>query len=241
MICLLCAVLLLGVVPECKVAASSSSVSQQKNKLTGWQTINGKRYYYNKNGRKVTGLKKINGYKYYFNKKGVMQTGLRTIGKKKYYFDKNGGYMVTTAVYKKYLIAYNGVCHKIPDKKTGNKTKDAQRVAKLVAKCVQKKGKDLDRVKQAAFYVAVFCSRCRYTMSGPNYSEAYGVFIAKEYSCAGATRALGMVLSNMGYKWKHMNENQYTHQWCRLKMDGRTGYADGQIGAVGYGKHPVQK
>lgn len=240
-ICLLCAILLLGSAPEYKVNAGPIPISSQKDKMTGWQTINGKRYYYNKKGIRVTGLKKIGGYQYYFSKKGVMQTGLRTIGKKKYYFDKNIGYMMTTAIYKEYLIAYNGVCHKIPDKKTGNKTEDAQRVAKLIAKCIQKGGRDIDRVRQAAFYVSVFCSKCKYTMSGPNYSEAYGVFIAKEYSCAGATRALGMVLDNLGYRWTHANRNQYTHQWCRLKMDGRTGYADGQIGAAGYGKHPVEK
>lgn len=236
---LLCAVLSLGIPMTSEASKSSVTVTtpKQQTRKTGWQTVKGKKYYYNKKGVKVTGLKKIDGAKYYFNKKGVMQTGLKTIKKKKYYFDKNYGYMVTTAVYGNYLIDYKGVCHKIPNKKTGNKTKDAQRVAKLIAKCVSKKGKDIDRVGQAAFYVSAFCSRCTYTMSGSDYSQAYGVFISKKYSCAGATRALGMVLGYMGYKWKHVNENQYTHQWCSLKMDGKKGYADGQVGMVGYGKY----
>lgn len=240
LVCILCISLLFSLSSISAAAADTNHASSQKKKLAGWQTIKGKKYYYRK-GVKVTGLKKIGNNKYYFNKKGVMQTGLKTVNKKKYYFDKNTGCMTVTAVYKKYLIAYNGVCYKIPDQKTGNKLKDAHRVAKAIAKCVQKKGRDIDRVQQAAFYVSVFSKRCRYTMSGPDYSEAYGVFIAKEYSCAGSTRALGMVLEHLGYQWTHANPNKYTHQWCKLKMDGKNGYADGQVGMVGYGRHFVEK
>lgn len=237
---LLCMVLV-GIPVTAGASQSSVTITNQQGKKTGWQEIKGKRYYFNKKGAKVTGLKTINGQKYYFNKKGVMQTGLKKVKNKTYYFDRNSGYMVRVARYKNYLIAYNGVCYKIPARKTGNKTKDAQRVASLIAKkCVQKKGKgvkDIQRVSQAAFYVYSFCRLCTYTMSGSDYSQAYGVFISKKYSCAGATRALGMVLDYMGYKWKHVNPNQYTHQWCELKMDGKKGYADGQVGMVGYGKY----
>lgn len=77
-----------------------------------------------------------------------------------------------------------------------------------------------------------------YTMAGPDYWSAYGVFIRGEYSCAGSTKALGLVLTCMGYQWKHRNENQMAHQWCELSMDGRLGYADGQTGLVGYGSEP---
>lgn len=35
----------------------------------------------------------------------------------------------------------------------------------------------------------------------------------------------------------YVNENQYTHQWCELKMDGKKGYADGMGGIAGYGKY----
>lgn len=43
----------------------------------------------------------------------------------------------------------------------------------------------------------------------------------------------------MGYAWEHVNENQWSHQWCKLTMDGQIGWADGQIGWVGYGEHPA--
>lgn len=61
-------------------------------KLTGWQTIDGGKYYYGKDGKAVTGWKKIGGDTYYFNsaKDGKAVTGFATIGKKTYYFGSDG-------------------------------------------------------------------------------------------------------------------------------------------------------
>lgn len=97
---------------------------------------------------------------------------------------------------------------------------------------------DIEKVQAAAQIVAQYCLQCTYTMEGADYATAYGVFVKGEYSCAGATRALGMLLGCMGYKWAHVNENLYTHQWVQLTMDGQLGWADGQIGYVGYGEFP---
>lgn len=118
------------------------------------------------------------------------------------------------------------------------KEKDTQAlaVAKQIAAVIPTEGKsDLERVQMAAHIVSHFSKFCSYTMSGKDYSTAYGVFIKGEYSCAGSTRALGLVLTCMGYQWKHINENQYSHQWCEVYMDGQIGFADGQTGEVGYG------
>ena len=124
-----------------------------------------------------------------------------------------------------------------PTKKPApSKTEQARAVAQSIADKIGP-GTDLERVTQAAQAVAEYCAKCVYTTSGSDYSQAYGVFIAGEYSCAGATRALGMVLECMGYSWEHANENQWTHQWCILEMDGQAGWADGQIGFAGYGVH----
>lgn len=98
---------------------------------------------------------------------------------------------------------------------------------------------DLEKITAAAQTVADYCSRDTYTMSGDDYATAYGVFIKGEYSCAGATRALGMVLECMGYSWHHVNENLYTHQWVEVSnLDGQLGWADGQIGMADYGQFP---
>lgn len=116
----------------------------------------------------------------------------------------------------------------------------AREVAQEIADSIEG-DTDLEKVSQAAQIVAWYSSQCQYTMEGRDYATAYGVFIKGEYSCAGSTRALGLVLECMGYKWQHANENQYTHQWCIVTMDGQVGYADGQVGWAGYGKHPVDE
>lgn len=61
-------------------------------KLTGWQTIDNGKYYFNKKGVALTGWKKINDETYYFNasKKGKAVTSWATIGDSKYYFGKDG-------------------------------------------------------------------------------------------------------------------------------------------------------
>lgn len=58
--------------------------------LTGWQDIDGSRYYLGKNGVRRTGWVKINGKTYYFGKNGKMRTGKRKIGSKVYDFGKDG-------------------------------------------------------------------------------------------------------------------------------------------------------
>lgn len=98
---------------------------------------------------------------------------------------------------------------------------------------------DWVKINEASKIVAEYCSQCTYTMEGKDYCEAYGVFVKGEFSCAGATRALGMVLDCMGYDWVHANPNQYSHQWCIVEMDGQTGWADGQGGFAAYGVHPM--
>ena len=75
------------------------------------------------------------------------------------------------------------------------------------------------------------------TLKEKVYNDILDGIVKGEYSCAGATRALGLVLDCMGYQWTHVNENQYGHQWCSLYMDGQLGFADGQIGLAGYGEH----
>lgn len=61
-------------------------------KLTGWQDIDGGRYYFNKSGIALTGRYKISGNTYYFNSanKGKMITGWAKIGDKYYYFGSDG-------------------------------------------------------------------------------------------------------------------------------------------------------
>lgn len=60
-------------------------------KVTGWQQINNKTYYFDKNGimQKST-WKKQGKARYYLGKKGAALVGWQTIKKKKYYFENDG-------------------------------------------------------------------------------------------------------------------------------------------------------
>lgn len=89
-----------------------NGVRTKKSKVTGWQTVDGKKYYYNSKGNMVTGWQTISGSKYYFDAStGVMLTGLQTISNKKYYFYTDGrlATSITIAIgLKEYTINASG-------------------------------------------------------------------------------------------------------------------------------------
>lgn len=82
------------------------------NGPTGWQTINGKKYYYDSNGVPVTGTPVIDGKKYWFDSNGVLKTGWLNLLNWKMYFDPKTGEAKTGMVDidgKKYLFNNDGV------------------------------------------------------------------------------------------------------------------------------------
>ncbi len=62
-----------------------------------------------------------------------------------------------------------------------------------------------------------------------NYDNPYGVFVEHVGTCAGVTRATGMVLDALGIRWTHANPNQWTHQWNIVEIDGEIGYCDSSM------------
>ncbi len=177
----------------------------------GWEKIDKQWYYFNASGYMHTGWLKSGKYWYYLQPSGAMAKNMY-IGDN--YVDMSGKWL-TGAEKDKYL--------------------QALAVAQEIANSIGE-GTDIERVLAAAKAVGAYCEKATYTTEGNNYYTAYGVFISGEYSCAGSTRALGMVLDCMGYEWKHVNENQWSHQWCELEMDGRMGAADAMYmyGSAGY-------
>ncbi|MGN0342805.1 MAG: hypothetical protein ACI4DO_08425 [Roseburia sp.] len=205
----------------------------------GWVNDGGTWYYLNPgSGTMATGWQNVDGSWYYLGTKGVMVIGWFKENDNWYYCYSNGVMAANTFV-DGYYVNRNGIW--ISDAEQ-IKTEQALAVAWEITDYIEslEPQSDLHRVGLAAYIVSTYCANATYTMEGKDYRTAYGVFVAGEYSCAGATRALGMILDCMGYEWEHVNENQYTHQWVRLTMDGQIGWADGQIGFVGYGKHPVE-
>ena len=117
----------------------------------------------------------------------------------------------------------------------------AQRVAAYVLSNKNLKS-DLDKVDVAAWVIYYnYIMQEEYGVDENKYYRSpYGVFVSGNNTCAGGTRALGRVLDYLGYDWEHVNENQWSHQWCRLVMDGQVGYGDCMGFGCGYGTHPKE-
>lgn len=57
---------------------------------TGWQTIDGKKFYFTEKGFAQTGWKQLDNNRYFFKSNGEMQTGWLCLDKTYYYFTKDG-------------------------------------------------------------------------------------------------------------------------------------------------------
>lgn len=66
----------------------------------------------------------------------------------------------------------------------------------------------------------MFWEEMSYSTSAPHYNDPYGYLILKTASCAGSTRTAGLCLNILGIPYEHINENQWTHQWCRVNVNG---------------------
>lgn len=84
-----------------------------QEKVTGWSTVNGNKFYFDDNAEMVTGFMTLNGSTYYFNpSNGAMVTGLQTIGTNKYYFYSDGKMAVSISIIvgtKSYTLNSSGV------------------------------------------------------------------------------------------------------------------------------------
>lgn len=63
-------------------------------------------------------------------------------------------------------------------------------------------------------------TKVTYSTSAPHWLDAYGFFILKSASCQGDTCAMGLCLNILGIDYEHVNHNKWTHQWCRVNVDG---------------------
>lgn len=78
------------------------------------------------------------------------------------------------------------------------------------------------------------------TDENKNFRSPYGILVSGHFTCAGAVRTVGRILDYMGYKWTHVNENEWLYQWCVVEMDGMIGYVDPSVipgGKIGYGEY----
>lgn len=59
-----------------------------------------------------------------------------------------------------------------------------------------------------------------YSTSATHYNDPYGYLVLGVSSCAGSARTTGLCLNMLGIYYEHVNENQWTHQWCRVNVNG---------------------
>ena len=79
-----------------------------------------------------------------------------------------------------------------------------------------------------------------YSDTDAHYSDVYGFFVLNRASCAGATRAVGLCLNILGIEFEHVNENQWSHQWCRVEVNGKYWICDAYGYYVGEEPGPYQ-
>ena len=74
-----------------------------------------------------------------------------------------------------------------------------------------------------------------------NYGdEAYAALILKKAACSGRCHAVTLLCNVAGLESKHINENKWTHQWNKVKIDdGSWLVIDPQIGYYGE-RHPLE-
>lgn len=65
-----------------------------------------------------------------------------------------------------------------------------------------------------------FDAGMQYSTSSDHYNDPYGYFIEGSASCAGCTRATGLCLNILGIPYEHVNEGEWSHQWCRVNVNG---------------------
>lgn len=75
-----------------------------------------------------------------------------------------------------------------------------------------------------------------------NYgNEAYAALVLKKAACSGRCKAVTLLCDAAGLESKHINQNQWTHQWNEVKIDDGTWIViDAQIGYVGT-SHPLEE
>ena len=96
--------------------------------------------------------------------------------------------------------------------------KKSYKAAAKIVKPLLGKSKEEQMIGIAVGLRSLFESGMKYSMKAKHYNDPYGYFIKKCASCAGCTRATGLCLNMLGYKYEHVNENQYSHQWARVKV-----------------------
>lgn len=74
-----------------------------------------------------------------------------------------------------------------------------------------------------------------------NYgNEAYAALIMKKAACSGYCKAVTLMCNVAGLQSKHINANQWKHQWNTVLINGEWIILDAQGGIFGGTIHPLE-
>lgn len=124
---------------------------------------------------------------------------------------------------KKGLVAVDNLANlkSLKKKCTAEEFQAAYNVASEIVKPLTEKSTEEQLIGIAiAIRERVDSGQVAYTTSVTHYNDPYGYFVTGVGSCAGSTRATGLCLNMLGISYEHVNENQWSHQWCRVNVDG---------------------
>ena len=76
--------------------------------MTGWQTIDDQKYYFDEAGYRATGLTEIDRDTYFFDADGVMQTGWQQSDDDWYFFDETGHMLTDVWIEDTYYVGADG-------------------------------------------------------------------------------------------------------------------------------------
>ena len=214
---------------------------------SGWQTLDGKKYFLEEGGRRAEGWKEIekqryyfvpetgqmklgwstiDGKKYYFEKSGIRFSGIRSIGGKKYYFQKNGELLTNEKCYeingKFYDIDKDGVMKEVPKAKA------------LATKVLDKEGWNLEDAFE-------WSSELKYEdknieladgVKEVDYLAIYGFENEKGNSFVMAStfyqmaKLLGYDVHYVKGKIQYKSGKLVSHGWCEIDEDEKTYVCD---------------
>lgn len=162
-------------------------------------------------------MKVVNGNSIMATKAG--QTTMKvTIGEQVYPFK--------VIVKKKKLVAFKDLKDRKAwiGKMNEKQAKQAYKEALVLVKQALSPNKEKTLKRLTLLLRHYFDQMATYNTKGKHYNDPYGYFVDHKVTCAGATRATGLCLNILGYRFEHVNANKYDHQWARTKV-GKSYYA----------------
>lgn len=211
----------------------------------GFITVEGKKYFIDKNGYRQSGIITYNNKKYYtvngalynktgifkykkskyYSNQGMLKNGLKKVGKSYYYFDKKSYKMI-----KNKQIKIKGFYYKFSKSGKGTKkTKGQSAAIDLIKKITSSKDSKQTKLKKGFNYMVRnyhYAVKPGYFVpSGKGWEESFGYNMIKTHSgrCYSFAAAFCLYAREVGYTANAIAgsiSGKIPHAWCEVKQGG---------------------